>query len=423
MQSVRIKGRAKLQGKVAISGSKNSGLPLLAASLLTDEPVVLTNVPQLNDIRFMLQLLEFLGCETTFEQNQTRVRALKIHGNPSYELVKQMRASICLLGPLIARLGHAEIPLPGGCVIGQRPIDLHLRGLQKLGCDIRIQNGVVCASATHLRGTNIFLGGRQGSTVTGTANILCAATRAKGITTIQSAACEPEIIDLCHLLLAMGAKIEGIGSPTLIIEGVDSLHGASHRLIPDRIEYGTFFMLALMTRSAIQLPPLDPCLSGALLYILEQSGARWEENADGILVRGDRSSLNPVELTTLPFPGFSTDLQAQMCALMTQVEGVSVITERIYPSRFMHISELGRMGADILLEGSSAIIKGATTLSGAPIMASDLRAGASLYMAGLAAEGETIVQRVYHVDRGYEKLDEKLCQLGAEIERFDDKNI
>lgn len=419
MQAVRLQGGTPLKGSVEIGGAKNAGLPLLTASILSEEPVTLSNVPDLRDIRFMMEILEHLGVEVNFQSGNATLHAQNIEGNPSYDLVKKMRASVCLMGPLVARLGEVQMPFPGGCVIGQRPIDLHLRGLEKLGCDIHLSNGLIHLSTRQLRGATIFLGGRYGSTVTGTANILGAAILAKGTTVIQSAACEPEIIDLCLLLKEMGAQIEGIGSPTLTIHGVDRLHGASHRLIMDRIEYGTFLLLALITKSAILLPKIPEIFIGSLMDILLQSGAVFESHPDGLLVRGDLSELRPMEVTTLPFPGFPTDLQAPLTALLAQVEGISIITERIYPHRFMHVQELARMGAEISLEGPSAIIKGRTPLSGAPVMASDLRAGASLYMAGLAAKGETIIQRVYHVDRGYDHLDDKLRALGAKIERID----
>lgn len=417
MQIVRIAGGGKLAGRVAISGAKNAGLPLLAACLLTTDEVTLRRMPELNDIRFMAEILEYLGCDMTRTDDRITVRARSLNQDPSYELVRQMRASICLMGALVARNGQVKMPLPGGCVIGQRPIDLHLRGLQKLGCEITIEGGLVCVSARQLRGARIFLGGRYGSTVTGTANVLSAAVLARGTTIIQSAACEPEVVDLCHLLTAMGAKINGIGSPTLEIEGVDSLHGADHAIIPDRIEFGTFLLLALITGSCLRLPRDVAPLAGAVIDSLEQAGAIFEVDGEDFVVRGDRSELRPMELTTLPFPGFPTDLQAPMSVLMTQIPGVSLITERIYPNRFMHINELCRMGADITMEGATSIIKGRRALSGAPVMASDLRCGAALYLAGLAASGETTVQRIYHVDRGYDHFEEKLAKIGARIQR------
>lgn len=417
MQIVRISGGRPLAGRVQISGAKNAGLPLLAACLLTDREVTLRQLPALKDINFMVEILGFLGCQIDREPARLRIRARSLNQDPSYDLVRQMRASVCLMGALIARNGQVKMPLPGGCVIGQRPIDLHLRGLQKLGCEISIREGLIQVSARRLRGARIFLGGRYGSTVTGTANVLAAAVLAQGTTVIQSAACEPEIVDLCRLLTAMGAKIGGIGSPTLEIEGVDSLHGADHVVIPDRIEFGTFLLIALLTRSCLRLPRTVVPLSGALIDFLEQAGAVFHFDGDDFVIRGDRSDLRPLELTTLPFPGFPTDLQAPMSVLMTQIDGVSLITERIYPNRFMHVNELCRMGADIIMEGPTAIIKGRRRLSGAPVMASDLRCGAALYLAGLVAEGETTVHRIYHVDRGYDHFEEKLARIGAGIQR------
>ncbi|MDR1438209.1 MAG: UDP-N-acetylglucosamine 1-carboxyvinyltransferase [Puniceicoccales bacterium] len=417
MQAFRIQGGKSLRGEVAIGGAKNAGLPAMAAALLTQDPVVLSNVPDLDDIRLMGKILQNLGCEFAFSGGTATIAAKYIDGNPEYEFVRQMRASICLLGPMLARMRRVTMPLPGGCVIGQRPIDLHLHGLRKLGCEIFLQNGLIHASAASLRGTSIFLGGRYGSTVTGTANILCAATLAKGTTIIQSASCEPEIVDLCRLLVAMGAKIDGIGGPTLTIDGVDGLRGASHRLIADRIEFGTFVIAALVTHGSLSLPDIPWFHQGAFEDILVRSGAIFERSEDRIIVRGDRSYLRPMELATLPFPGFPTDLQAPMCALLTQINGISVLTERVYPQRFMHVGELCRMGADIILENATSIVKGPSALSGAPVMASDLRSGACLCLAALAAKGESIVQRIYHIDRGYEHLDEKLHRVGAVIER------
>jgi UDP-N-acetylglucosamine 1-carboxyvinyltransferase len=365
----------------------------------------------------MGRILQNLGCEFSFSQGIAKIFPKNIQGNPNYEYVRQMRASICLLGPLIARMKRVVMPLPGGCVIGHRPVDLHIQGLQKLGCKISIQNGLIHASADELRGTSLFLGGRYGSTVTGTANILCAATLAKGITVIQSAACEPEIVDLCHLLTRMGGKIDGIGGPTLTVEGVDRLHGIHYELMADRIEFGTFVLLALITHGCLHLPQITAAHCGALEDILQRSGAIFERQDGQFIIHGDRCELRPMELTTLPFPGFPTDLQAPMCSLFTQVDGISVLTERVYPQRFIYIGELCRMGAQIILEGASAIVKGKTPLSGAPVMAPDLRSGACLYLAALAARGESLIHRVYHVDRGYECLDEKLRAIGAVLQR------
>jgi UDP-N-acetylglucosamine 1-carboxyvinyltransferase len=415
--AVRIIGGKSLAGTVPISGAKNAGLPMLAASLLTGEEIVLHRVPELRDIRSMGEILQRLRGEFSHQSGTVRVRMEDPRGNPDYAAVRQMRASVCVMGPLVARRGEVHIPLPGGCVLGARPIDLHLRGLERLGCAIHLQNGLVHVTARRLRGANIFLGGRHGSTVTGTANVLCAAVLAEGVTQIQSAACEPEVVDLCRLLCRMGARIDGIGGPTLTIEGVAGLYGAEHTLIPDRIEFGTFLLLALITRSDIALPAIESVQHGALLDILAQAGATIEVGKEQVLVRGSAANLRPVELTTLPFPGFPTDLQAPMCALMTQADGISILTERVYPGRFSHVAELERMGARILLEGSSAIVRGPTRLSGAPVTATDLRGGACLYLAALAAEGESSVYGTGHVDRGYENFEEKLRTLGAEVER------
>jgi UDP-N-acetylglucosamine 1-carboxyvinyltransferase len=417
MQEVRIQGGRPFGGRVSISGAKNAGLPALAASLLTDEVVTLRRMPDLNDIRFMGQILENLGCEFSFQAGETHIRAREICGDPFHECVQQMRASVCLLGPLIARMKRVSMPLPGGCVIGQRPIDLHLRGLKALGCEIFIQNGLVYASADRLKGATLSMEGPFGSTVTGTVNVLCAATLAKGTTIIRDAAREPEVVNLCHMLVKMGAKINGIGESTLTIEGVERLHGVSHELIPDRIEFGTFLLLALAGRGRLELTKIDPTLCGTLVDVLVANGAEFEETDDFFIVHGSRSNLRPMQLETLPFPGLPTDLQAPLCTLFTQISGVSSATENIYPDRFTHVDELRRMGADISMEGSRAVIRGVTQLSGAPVVIPDLRAGACLYLAALVANGESRIQGVHHVDRGYENFDEKLKQIGAVLQR------
>ncbi|MDR2677688.1 MAG: UDP-N-acetylglucosamine 1-carboxyvinyltransferase [Puniceicoccales bacterium] len=417
VQMLRVQGGRPLGGRVRISGSKNAGLPALAASLLTDESVTLHRVPALNDIRFMVRILEDLGCEISFKAGEAHIRAREIDGDPFPECVRQMRASVCLLGPLVARMKRVSMPLPGGCVIGQRPIDLHLRGLKALGCEISIQNGLVSASAGHLKGTTLSMGGPFGSTVTGTVNIICAATLAQGTTVIRDAAREPEVADLCRMLNKMGAKIGGIGESTLTIEGVERLHGVSHELIPDRIEFGTFLLLALASRSKLELPKVDPSLCGALVDVLAANGAEFEETSDFFVVHGNRSNLRPMCLETLPFPGLPTDLQAPLCALLTQIFGESSIKENIYPNRFTHIGELQRMGANISTDGPQAIIRGATQLSGTSVIIPDLRAGACLYLAALIAKGESLIYGVHHVDRGYENFDEKLKQIGAVLQR------
>jgi UDP-N-acetylglucosamine 1-carboxyvinyltransferase len=414
---LRVQGGRPLGGRVDISGSKNAGLPALAASLLTDGVVTLCRVPDLNDIRFMGQILKNLGCEFSLQAGEAHIRAREIGGDPFHECVRQMRASVCLLGPLVARMKRVSMPLPGGCVIGHRPIDLHLRGLKALGCEIFIQNGLVYASANRLKGTILSMGGPFGSTVTGTVNVLCAATLASGTTVIRDAAREPEVADLCHMLVKMGAKIDGIGESTLTIEGVERLHGASHELIPDRIEFGTFLLLALAGRCELELSKMDPSLCGALVDVLAAHGAEFETSGDYFVVHGNRSNLRPLHLETLPFPGLPTDLQAPLCTLFTQVSGESSILENIYPNRFTHIDELRRMGANISMEGPRAIIRGITQLSGASALIPDLRAGACLYLAALVANGESLIRGVHHVDRGYENFDEKLKKIGAVLHR------
>lgn len=424
MDVFRVEGNGPLEGEINVGGSKNAALPLLAASLLTAEKVVLRNIPDLSDIRFMVEILEHLGAEVKNpEQGTWEITASSISHTAPYELVRKMRASVCLLGPLIARLKQAEVSIPGGCVIGPRPIDLHLKGIRKLNCTVDISNGYVSVDASSARGGHVFLGGRSGSTVTGTANILMASVLTPGITRIECAACEPEIIDLCHLLVKMGAKIEQIGSPELIITGVDELHGCEHTVIPDRIEAGTFIAAAAITKGHVQINGIPRSFLGAFLDKLQEAELPMEISDDSITVLPYSGSLNPVDIITLPYPGFPTDLQAQMCALMSVTKGISIITERIYPNRFMHVPELQRMGADIAIEGPSAIVKGPCNFSGAPVMASDLRASAALILAGFASKGVTWVQRIYHLDRGYASFEQKLSSLGAKIERLSDKNL
>ncbi len=420
MDVIRIEGGIPLNGTVSISGAKNACLPIFAATLLTGEPCTIRNVPNLSDVRFMAEILAQLGATVEDQGGGVwRIEASEIKSRASYDLVRRMRASVCLLGPLVGRLRRAEMSLPGGCVIGPRPIDLHIKGLIKLGCEVRTEAGYVKVDGSGLKGGELFLGGRHGSTVTGTANMLMAAVLAPGVTCIDSAACEPEIVDLCRMLEAMGARIEGIGSHRLIITGVASLRGVDYRVLEDRIEAGTYMLAAGITRGDVTVEGAALGDMAALLNKLEEAGLPCELlGSRSVRVRGDLADLRPVDIITLPHPGFPTDLQAQMSALMSITEGISIVTERIYPNRFMHVSELQRMGADISIEGANAIIKGVKSLSGAPVMASDLRASAALIMAGLAASGETWVQRIYHLDRGYENLDEKFRGLGARIERL-----
>ncbi len=422
MDVFRIRGGNPLRGSVQVSGSKNSCLPILAATLLTDEPCVIKNVPDLSDIHSMIKLLQYLGAEVEFIDTHTvKIRAENIHSQAPYDLMRKMRASICVAGPLVARKREAKISLPGGCVFGPRPIDLHIKGLQQLGCEMTIDGGYMHFDASKLKGSELFLGGRYGSSVTGTANMIMAATLAPGTTHIDSAACEPEVVDLCHLLVSMGAQIRGIGSHSLEIEGVEKLHGTEYTVIEDRIEAGTLIIAGLMQEgSEIRVRGANVKHLRSLLHKLEEANADIQVvGPKEILVRGKPlNQLKPIELTTLPYPGFPTDLQAQMCALMSVVPGLSIITERIYPNRFIYVSELQRMGANITLEGSSAIINGQKNLSGAPVMASDLRASVALCLAGFVAKGETVIHRVYHLDRGYENFDDKVRALGASIERI-----
>jgi UDP-N-acetylglucosamine 1-carboxyvinyltransferase len=419
MESLIIKGGVPLHGEVTISGAKNAVLPLMAATLLTAEPCTIRRVPNLSDVRFMGQILTWLGAKVEFDGDTVRIEARKIRGAGDYDLVRKMRGSICIMGPLLGRLKKATVSLPGGCIIGARPINLHLKGFAALGAKLKVENGYVEASAKRLVGAEMFLGGRAGSTVLGTANVMMAATLAEGITVIESAACEPEVVDLANFLNAMGAKIVGAGSPTLTITGVKELHGAEHEVIPDRIEAATYAIAAAATDGEVLLRGARPDHLHAVLDKLRDAGVKIERKGPDLLVRRN-GRLKPVDITTLPYSGFPTDVQAQMMALMVLTPGISIITERIFESRFMHVSELARLGADIEIEGPSAIIKGGKPLSGAPVMASDLRASAALVIAGLAATGATQINRVYHLDRGYENMDSKLRGLGARVERIEE---
>jgi UDP-N-acetylglucosamine 1-carboxyvinyltransferase len=416
MDSFLIEGGTRLCGEVQISGSKNAVLPIMAATLLTAETCVIRHVPDLSDVRFMCRILTSLGAQVEFDGSTLTVCAANITGTGDYDLIRKMRGSICILGPLLARLRTASVSLPGGCIIGTRPIDLHLKGLRSLGTEIHVEGGYVKAHAPELNGAHIFLGGRAGPTVLGTANILMAAALADGITVLESAACEPEIIDLADFLNAMGARIQGAGSPTITITGVRELHGVEHEVIPDRIEAGTFAVAAAASGGEVTLRGARPDHLGAVLDKLQEAGARIDRRG-GALTVGAGSFLRPVDITTMPYSGFPTDMQAQLMALMCLAPGTSIITERIFESRFMHASELMRLGADIGIEGPSAIVKGGKPLSGAEVMASDLRASAALVIAGIAASGTTQVHRVYHLDRGYERMEVKLEKLGARIQR------
>ena len=405
-----------MHGEVTVSGAKNAVLPIMAATLLTPEKCVIRRVPDLSDVRFMAQILESLGADVHVDGETVSIRAAKLKPIGDYELIRKMRGSICILGPLLGRQHHARVSLPGGCIIGTRPIDLHLKGMRDLGAEITISSGYVDARTKRLIGADIFLGGRAGPTVLGTANVMMAAALADGVTTIESAACEPEVVDLAFFLSKMGAKILGAGSPTITVTGVKELHGVEHEVIPDRIEAATFAIAAAATNGEVTLHGARPDHMHAVLDKLKDAGVRVERKGLTLTVkRGGR--LQPVDITTLPYAGFPTDVQAQMMVLMALTPGLSIITERIFESRFMHVAELARLGADISIEGPSAIIKGGRALSGAPVMASDLRASAALVVAGLSAKGTTQVSRIYHLDRGYEKIDEKLCGLGARIQR------
>jgi UDP-N-acetylglucosamine 1-carboxyvinyltransferase len=418
MEKIIVTGGNPLRGTVQISGSKNSALPIIAATLLTAEPCVIRGVPNLSDIQFMGDILRWLSVKVSHDKKEgvVEVRAEHPLGVAPYELVRKMRASVCLLGPLLARLHNCKVSLPGGCVIGDRPIDQHIKGLKRLGAEVLVENGYVHARCHELSGTDVFMGGRFGSTVLGTANVIMAAVLAKGTTWIEGAACEPEVEDLCEFLTKMGAKIKGGGSHIIEIEGVEELHGAEHTVIPDRIEAGTFMAAAAITGGDIEIKGARAEHLHAVRDKLEEAGVTVARTNGTIRVTGN-GDLKPVDVITMPYPGFPTDMQAQMSACMTVTPGISVITEKVFPNRFMHISEMARLGADVSLEGSSAIVKGVKRLSGAPVMASDLRASAGLVLAGLEAEGETEINRIYHVDRGYERIDQKLRQLGAKIER------
>jgi len=416
VDKIRVVGGRSLEGTVRISGAKNAALPDLCAALLTDHPIRLSNVPEVRDIRTMGLVLGALGAEVEFRVGGVvEVRAARLQSLAApYDLVKTMRASVLVLGPLLAREGRARVSLPGGCAIGARPINLHLQALEKMGAAITVEHGYVEARAERLRGAEIYF---DTITVTGTENVLMAASRAEGETIIRNAACEPEVVDLADLLIRMGARIQGAGGSTIRVEGVDALRGAEHAVIPDRIETGTFVAACAIAGGDIEVRACYPPHLKAVLEKLRETGVRIEEGPDNLRVRTPRQ-LRAANLTTLPHPGFPTDMQAQCLVLLTQATGVSTIMESIFENRYMHVAELQRMGANVRVEGRTALVTGPTPLSGAQIMATDLRASASLVLAGLAASGETIVDRVYHLDRGYHRIDEKLRGLGADIERI-----
>ncbi len=410
-----IRGGRPLRGTVAVSGSKNATLPILMASLLTSEPIVLHNVPRLRDVRTAVALLEGLGATARWiDDHSLELRASDIRAHEaSYDLVKTMRASFVVLGPMLARTGRARVSTPGGCAIGARPVNLHIAGIRALGARIQLRNGYVEARADRLTGARLWL---DNPSVGATENIIMAAVLARGATKIENAAREPEVQDLADLLNAMGARIEGAGTHVIEIEGVERLHGAEHRIIPDRIEAGSLMVAAAITGGDVNIENAPASQLDAVIAKLREAGAEVEVENGGLKVRRS-TPIRPIEVRTLPYPGFPTDLQAQMMALLTRAEGTSVITETIFENRFMHAPELLRMGADIVMKGSTAVVRGPAHLSGAPVMATDLRASMGLILAGLAAENETEVSRVYHLDRGYEALDQKLRALGADIER------
>jgi UDP-N-acetylglucosamine 1-carboxyvinyltransferase len=416
MDKIIVHGGHPLAGTVKISGSKNSALPILAATLLTKDPCVIQRVPDLSDVHYMLQILAHLGAEVERASGIVTVKAEQVNSVAPYEIVRKMRASICVLGPLLGREKEATVSLPGGCVIGDRPIDLHLRGFEALGAAVRVHGGNVKVFASSLHGATISLKGKFGTTVLGTDNVMMAAVLADGTTIIEDAACEPEVVDLANFLNKMGANIKGAGSSRIVIEGVNELHGAEHEVIPDRIEAGTFLIAGAIAGREVTVNRVRSDHLAAVTDALVACGFHVG-GANGFLTIHANGNLNPLDLKTQPYPGFPTDMQAQMCALLSTASGESSVTESIFPQRFMHVSELKRMGAAIELDGATANIRGVDNLSGAPVMASDLRASAALVLAGLVADGTTEINRVYHIDRGYEMIDEKLEELGARIER------
>ena len=418
MDSFVINGGSRLRGKVSINGSKNAALPIMAASILTEGETVLKGVPELEDVRQLSTLLEQLGVTVTRDESRNlRLKVVdEMNCHAEYDIVRKMRASVCVMGPLLAKRGKAQVSMPGGCSIGDRPIGLHVQGLEALGCASDLVTGDIQLKAKRLKGTEMFLGGPFGSTVLGTANVMMAATLAEGTTVIEMAACEPEVVALADYLNACGARISGQGTPRVTIEGVRDLHGCEHTVIPDRIEAGTFMIAAAITNGEIRLPNcrLDHLL--AVVDRLRAVGVNIERDGDGVQVSSLRR-LEPVTVTTQPFPGFPTDLQAQIMTLLCLADGNSIITEKIFPDRFLHVAELGRMGAKLRKEGPTVIVEGVKQLIGAPVMASDLRASAALVLAGLVAKGQTKVLRVYHIDRGYDRIEQRLSALGADIKR------
>lgn len=420
MEKFVVHGGTPLEGSINVSGSKNASLPILAATLLTREECVIRRVPDVSDTNYMLQILQNLGAEVERASGNVIIKCDKIRSHEApYDLVRKMRASVCVMGPLLARQNRADVSLPGGCVIGDRPIDLHLRGLEGLGAEVTVEGGNVHLEARYgLQGNSLDMAGKHGATVLGTDNVMMAAVLAKGTTVINGAACEPEVVDLADFLNSMGAKISGAGTSRIEIEGVSELGGVEHRVIPDRIEAGTFLVAgAIAAKDSITLRRVDHRHLTSVLDVLRSCGCEIETTDTTITLK---RAANPVgaNITTEPYPGFPTDMQAQMCALFATTPGISVVKDTIFPQRFMHASEMKRMGADIEVDDGTAVINGVEQLSAAPVMASDLRASAALLLAALTAKGATEISRIYHIDRGYEHIDDKLVNLGANIERL-----
>ncbi len=417
MNKLLINGGKALHGEIRISGSKNAVLPILAATLLTEDEVTIGNIPHLHDVTTLVSLLGEMGADVTVNERMS----ITVNGSTlntfraPYELVKTMRASILVLGPLVAHFGQANVSLPGGCAIGSRPVDMHIHGLEQLGARIKVENGYIRASADRLKGARIVM---DVVTVTGTENLMMAACLAEGVTVLENAAREPEVLDLARCLISMGAKIEGAGTDTITIEGVEKLSGASHTVLPDRIEAGTFLVAAAITGGRIKLKDTWPSIIDAIIAKLQEAGAKITSGENWVELDMEGRRPRAVDIRTSPYPGFPTDMQAQFTALNTVASGAGAISEAVFENRFMHVPEMNRMGADIRLEGNTAFIKGVRRLIGAPVMATDLRASASLVLAGLVADGETRVDRIYHIDRGYECIEEKLAQLGADIRRI-----
>ncbi|MEI7955253.1 MAG: UDP-N-acetylglucosamine 1-carboxyvinyltransferase [Verrucomicrobiota bacterium] len=419
MDKLLVHGGATLRGAINISGSKNASLPILAASLLTAEDCIIGRVPDVSDTNYMIQILSALGASVERSSGTVRISCAELAVEAPYELVRRMRASICVMGPLLARKGRAVVSLPGGCVIGDRPVDLHLRGLQALGAKVEFEGGnIILTAPDGLHGAEVDLCGTHGPTVLGTDNVMMAATLAEGLTIIESAAAEPEVLDLANFLNAMGAKIEGAGTRRIVIEGVKSLHGTQHTVIPDRVEAGTFMTAAALAGEGVTLRRVCRDHLKAVTAALVKGGHRVDFNAAGDICTVHRGE-DPkgCDLVTAPYPGYPTDMQAQMTALLATTPGLSVVKDTIFAQRFMHCAELKRMGADITVDSGTAVIRGVAQLSAAPVMASDLRASAALVLAALTAKGTTAIHRLYHIDRGYEHIDEKLSMLGADLQR------